>query len=442
MTDTVLTLPLGGWRRRKYQKGFFRYMEKGGKRAVIRWHRRAGKDEVSLHWTCRAMLGRVGNYWHLLPEYSQARKAVWDAVNPHTGKRRIDETFPKELRKRTREAEMSIEFRNGSTWQLVGSDRYDALVGSPPVGLVFSEYALSNPLSWDYLRPMLAENGGWAIFNGTVRGRNHFWKIGEFAKTDPAWFFSEVSADQTDIFTPETLDQEQRELIAQWGKEDGASRFRQEYYNDPNVAMPGAYYAQLIAAAHADGRVGIFKYDSRYPVSTSWDLGFDSETAIWFFQLTPAGPVFIDYHHARNKGMPDYAEVLKSKGYRYGKHIAPHDIKTGDVGTGKKRFEIAMEHGIQFDLAPYIGVEDGIQATKRVIAVSRFDAENCESGLESLISYHSEFDEEKRTLRKIPVGDWASHGADSLRYMAVDTNVKEFEPKREKVGEKKSSWGF
>ena len=66
---------------------------------------------------------------HMLPAFSQGRKAIWTAVNPHTGKRRIDEAFPHELRVSTNKSEMFIRFKNGSTWQVVGSDRYDAAVG-------------------------------------------------------------------------------------------------------------------------------------------------------------------------------------------------------------------------------------------------------------------------------------------------------------------------
>lgn len=85
---------------------------------------------------------------------------MWDAINPHTGKKRIDEAFPLEIRKSTKEQEMMIQFHGGSSFQLVGSDNFNSLVGSPPVGLVFSEYALSNPSAWSYLRPILLENGG------------------------------------------------------------------------------------------------------------------------------------------------------------------------------------------------------------------------------------------------------------------------------------------
>jgi phage terminase large subunit len=176
------------WKPRDYQRRLWSYLELGGKRAVAVWHRRAGKDEVCLHWAACAALQRVGNYWHMLPEASQARKAVWDAVNPHSGRRRIDEAFPRAIRLGQRDEDMKINLANGSTWQLVGSDRFDALVGSPPIGLVFSEYSLTNPGAWDYLRPILAENGGWAIFMMTPRGRNHAWKLYDRARSQPDWF--------------------------------------------------------------------------------------------------------------------------------------------------------------------------------------------------------------------------------------------------------------
>jgi len=132
------------WEPRPYQLKLWRYLARGGLRADVAAHRRWGKDEVALNWASVASVARVGGYWHLLPEASQGRKAIWDAVNPHTGRRRIDEAFPHKLRAATRDADMMIRFRNGSTWQVCGSDNYNSLVGSPPVGVVFSEWALAN----------------------------------------------------------------------------------------------------------------------------------------------------------------------------------------------------------------------------------------------------------------------------------------------------------
>ena len=156
------------WGPRSYQMNVWRYLEQGGKRAICIWHRRAGKDEVCLHWAASSMIDKPATYWHMLPAYSQGRKAIWTAVNPHTGKRRIDEAFPHELRANTNEQEMFIRLKNGATWQVLGSDRYDAAVGSPPYGITFSEWALSNPAAWAYLAPIVTENGGWARFITTA----------------------------------------------------------------------------------------------------------------------------------------------------------------------------------------------------------------------------------------------------------------------------------
>src|SRR5512139_3434902 len=161
------------WQPRPYQMPAWDYLERGGRHAELVWHRRAGKDELGLHWTAVASFQRTATYWYCLPQYNQARKAIWDAINPHTGKKRIDEAFPKELRKSTRNQEMMIQFVNDSTFQVVGSDNPDSLVGSPPAGIVYSEWALSNPDVRAYLRPILTENRGWQIFNTTPRGRNH-----------------------------------------------------------------------------------------------------------------------------------------------------------------------------------------------------------------------------------------------------------------------------
>src|SRR6478736_4707658 len=124
------------------------YLQGGGKRAMAVWHRRAGKDEVCLHHTAVAAVERVGNYWHCLPEYAQARRAIWTSVNPHTGKRRIDEAFPAEFRESVNDHEMFMRFRNGSTFQCIGRDSYDRTVGAGVAGITYSEYALSNPSAW------------------------------------------------------------------------------------------------------------------------------------------------------------------------------------------------------------------------------------------------------------------------------------------------------
>ena len=163
------------------------------KRLIEVAHRRWGKDEIALNATRHLAMQRPATYWHCLPEYGQGRKAIWQAVNPHTGKRRIDEAFPPEIVKNRLNNEMFIELVNGSTWQLIGSDRYDTTVGSGPAGIVYSEWALANPSAWGYHRPMVEENNGWAAFITTPRGDNHAASMYRMAKGNPNWF-AEVSS--------------------------------------------------------------------------------------------------------------------------------------------------------------------------------------------------------------------------------------------------------
>lgn len=192
-----------------------------------------GKDDVSLHYTATQAVQRKGNYWHMLPQYNQCRKAIWEAVNPRTGRKRIDDVFPEAIRVGKRETDMYIELKSGSSWQLVGSDNFDALVGSPPVGVVFSEYALSDPQSWAYIQPILEENDGWAIFISTSRGNNHLKRLYDFACTEPGWFGERLTVDDTPVFDAPRIAQIRRETHAQFGSELGEALFQQEYYCFP-----------------------------------------------------------------------------------------------------------------------------------------------------------------------------------------------------------------
>lgn len=391
-------------------------MSGGGKRAVLKYHRRAGKDEVCLHWTAISAMTKVANYWHCLPEYAQARKAIWEAVNPHTGKKRIDEAFPREIRKNTRNDEMAIEFVNGSTWRLVGSDRHDSLVGAPPYGIVFSEYALANPAAWDYMRPMLAENGGWAIFNSTVRGRNHFFKLAEFAEKSASWFSQSLSADQSGVFSKEQLDSELAEMIALHGPEEGEARFRQEYFNDPDVALPGAYYASTIS--RIANQITSVPYDPALPVITAWDIGYGDSTAIWFVQQSGGRIHVIDYMEQNGVSIEWYAKRLRELPYAYYEAILPHDADNGHI-NGKSVKDQLQAQGFRCRVLERDRVDHGIQAARSFLQKCWFDEEKTSRGITCLREYHREWDDKLKRFKDQPKHDWTSHAADAFRYLAI-----------------------
>lgn len=221
MTD--ISIP-NEWAAREHQRNLYNHFGHGKQfqRGAAVWHRRAGKDSTALNLTARDMFKRVGTYWHLFPEQTQARRAIWNGID-RQGRRIIDQFLPPQVRKRKSDQEMLIETVNGSIWQMAGSDNYDSLVGSNPVGVVFSEWSLANPEAWEYIRPILVENDGWALFIYTPRGRNHGYATYMRALDAADWFAERLTVDDTGLVT---LDQIQSEREA--GMSDG--KIRQEFY--------------------------------------------------------------------------------------------------------------------------------------------------------------------------------------------------------------------
>jgi hypothetical protein len=348
----VISIP-NGWKPRDYQQAAWDAAKNGCLRHSLAWHRRAGKDDFALNRTAVGIMQRVGTYWHMLPQANQARRAIWDAVDERTGVRRIDQAFPVELREVTREHEMFIRFKNGSTWQVVGSDNYNALVGSPPIGVVYSEYAMADPASWAFLRPILANNGGWAMFISTPRGQNHFAKLHRFALNDPAWFAETLGVEDTMAIPAEVIDRERRELAAERGEAEARAIVEQEYYCSFDAALPGSYYGELITRMEAEGRIAAYPWDPRYPVGWGSDLGMRDSTTFWFWQDIGNRPRLINFFEG--SGIDDvgwYVNKLNSLPYTYGRGLLPHDGGHNRLGMAGSIAEQMRRLGMKNEIIP------------------------------------------------------------------------------------------
>jgi phage terminase large subunit len=427
-----ITIP-NNWTPRENQRPIWNYMESGGLRGLLVAHRRYGKDDIALHYTATQMIEKPGNYWHMLPAYTQGKKVIWNAVNPKTQKRRIDEAFPVELRTRTNNTEMLIEMATGAVWQIVGSDNYDSIVGAPPRGIVFSEWALANPMAWPYLEPILEENGGWALFIYTSRGNNHGRTFYETALKSDHWFGGKVTAHETDVFTEEQLERIRQGLMDNYGDELGRALYEQEYECSFEGAVFGAYYAKQMRDAREQNRIGLVPYQPGIEVDTCWDLGIDDSQSCWFFQPIQKGFHFIDYYEASGYGWEHYAQVLKDKPYVYGNHWMPHDAAARVQSPGevaKTPQEMAEDLGI----SPITTVERPrnmdlilkvqIPACRNMLARCWFDEEKCKHGIMCLENYKANYDEQKKKLGNRPEHDWASHGADAYRTFGVGYEEK------------------
>jgi len=433
-----LQLP-NNWRPRSYQEPLFYHLIDGGKRALAVWHRRAGKDDVALHFAACAAQERIGNYWHCLPEYEQGRKAIWTAVNAHTGIRRIDEAFPCELRASTNDNEMFIRFHNGSTWQVIGSDRYDTTVGSAVAGITYSEWALAHPGAWGYHRPILEENNGYALFITTPRGRNHAKTMYDMALKNDRWFVSLLTAHDTGALSDEQLDEALKEYHALFGRDVGQAQFESEYLCNFQASILGAYFALEMIDVRREKRIIDVEHDPDLPVHRGWDIGVRDDTAIWFFQMRGAQILFLDVYGASTVGVEHYAEVIERKralhGWKDGIDYVPHDAKVKEWGSGRTRVESMSALGLNPQLVPNLGKLDGIEAARRTLPLAIFHPRCEEVGIAALEQYCREWDAELKAFKQEEKRNWATHYSDAFRYSALAwkllPNVRPSERKRQ-----------
>lgn len=421
-----ITLPHNGWKPRDYQRGLWDYLGSGGKRALAVWHRRAGKDEVLLHHTACAMMERPGNYWYMFPEYAQCRKAMWDAVNPRTGNRRIFDVFPQDLIDgEPNNTEMKLRVKGtGSLLQFVGSDRYDSLVGAGIAGACFTEYALANPSAWAYISPMLRENNGWAAFISTPRGRNHFHSMFEMAKGRGDWFAQQLSIIDTGALHPDQIEDARAEYISLYGEDIGNAMFEQEYMVSFNAAIIGAFYAREMAAVRAEGRIADdLEAIEGKPVHRAWDIGVRDDTAIVWFQVV-GGQVYIldGYSRPGISDVEEFAAMVHAKnaerGWTSGTDFVPHDARAKVWGMKRTRVETMLEYGLSPQVVPLTAKLDGINAVRRTLPRCVFHSRCDEAVIPALEQYRREWDDERKTFRASEVHDWSSHMADAFRYMA------------------------
>lgn len=207
---------------RDYQVPFWKAaVEADVLRLIVVWPRRNGKDLITLNVLIYKALTRPGLYFYMAPYYTQVRSAIWNGTDG-TGRRFLD-YIPPELIKKRNEQDLRLELVNGSIIRFCGSDNIDSIVGNNPVGIVFTEFPLHKPEAWHYLRPILAENGGWAIFNGTPRGLNHFYDLFKRAKESENWFVQLIDRDITGIPSKEAIDEDRKSGMPE-------SLIQQEYF--------------------------------------------------------------------------------------------------------------------------------------------------------------------------------------------------------------------
>lgn len=410
-------ITLSKFQPREYQLPLIDAIENKGYRRVLGiLPRRAGKDITGFNLAVRQCIRRPCVVYYIFPTYAQAKKVIWDSVT-NDGQRFLD-FVPDELIERTNTQEMKIRFTNGSLLQLIGSDRYDTLMGTNPQACVFSEYALQDSRAYAYIRPILTANDGWALFLSTPRGKNALWDMYQIAQNSPQWYCLRLTVDDTQHITREDIEQERADGMM------SHDMIMQEYYVSFDMGVENACYGSYMEDLRLKGQITTVPWENAFPVHTAWDLGMRDSTCIIFFQTIGKTIHVIDFYSSSKVGLEHYAHVLQAKPYTYGKHFAPHDINVTEYGAGISRMRKAHDLGIKFSLAggPRGGklpIEEGIEAVRSTLPRVWFDEEHARHLIHALENYRYEWDHVKQMNKKRPLHNWASHPADAMRYLCL-----------------------
>lgn len=356
------------------------------------------------------MLNPGWTAFHILPTYSQAKKVIWDS-STNDGKR-ILEYIPKECIESKNGQQMQIRLTNGSLYQLIGSDNIDSLVGSNPKIIIFSEYAIQSPAAWDYLRPILDVNKGYAIFISTPRGKNHFYDLKNMAQGSPNWFCEVLPINETGVLSEEEIQTMRNEGVSE-------EHIQQEFYCSFNRGVEGSYYGRLIEKAREDGRICNVPWETRSNVHCALDLGVSDSTCVTYWQEIGGELRIIDYDEWQGEPLAFLAKTLQNKPYVYGTIYLPHDGGSRSLEKARTPQDALYELGVKtVVLARDIEIQTGIESVRSMLSIAYIDQTKCKFMLKCLENYHKKFNEKLQNYSDSPVHDWCSHCADSVRMMA------------------------
>ena len=183
----------------------------------------------------------------------------------------------------------------------------------------------------------------------------------------------------------------------------------------------GAYYHDEMREAENTGRIGSFPINPEMPVHTFWDLGISDDMCIWMGQAFGDQWKWVSFYENRGQSLDFYAGYLSDMKAKhrlnYGNHVWPHDGSNRDPGIlgGKTRKEVFEGLGYSPLIMPRHHLGDGIDATRRLIRISSFDAAGCKDGLVHLRKYKRQFNAARNVFNDQPLHDEHSHGADAFR---------------------------
>ena len=371
---------------------------------VVVAHRRMGKTVSAInHLIKEALLNQkeAPRYAYIAPTYGQAKRVAWDYLVK----------YAEPLGGTSNISELRVDFW-GRRIQLFGSDNPETLRGQYFDGVILDEIGDQNPKIWtDVCRPSLVDRQGWCLFIGTPKGHNHFKELRDRAEKEDGWGLLEFKASETGVVNDTELKAAKNEM--------GEDKYRQEFECSFDAAVEGSYFGQMLNELEEKKHMQEIPREELSRTFTAWDLGMGDSTSIWVAQLVGTEVRLIDYYENHGVGLDHYVKWIKDNDYSKAEHILPHDVRVRELGTGKSRLEMLEDSGLEVKIAPRMGLDDGIQAVRRLLPRCWFNVPKVQTGLNCLRNYRRDYDEKRKIFYERPLHDWSSHGSDSFRYLAL-----------------------
>ncbi len=373
---------------------------------VLVIHRRAGKTTAALNHLQRdALKTQNSRYAFIAPTYKQSKLIAWDIIKasarpiPHV---------------EFNEVELTVKYPNGSKLSLYGADNPDSLRGLGLWGVVFDEYSQQpSNIFTEVIRPALADHAGYAIWIGTPKGRNEFYRLYEEGKKQENWHSVLLTVEDTKLIPQSELDDARKSMTR--------DEYEQEWHCSFEAAIKGAVFSSELSDMRRDERICRVPYDKALKVHTAWDRGVGANLVVGFYQAAFGQLKMIDTWQGQgNDALPEALAALQRKPYLYGKHFGPHDIESTDASSGQTWKEVARGLGFDFTVVPRPkNVWDRIEKAKMAMSHLWVDEVNNAAWLDAVAQYRLEWDEKRGMFKeREPYHDWTSHFADEFCYAA------------------------
>lgn len=313
--------------------------------------------------------------------------------------------------------ETEIRGKNGTEFSFAGlaDHTIDSIKSFEGCDIVWIEEAHSvSKRSWDVLLPTIRKDGSeiWFTFNPELETDATY---EQFVTNQPEDAIV-VNMNFTDNpWFPAVLEKERLRAKQTMTKTD----YENIWEGKCKPAVTGAIYYDEIAAAEANKQICNVPYDSALKVHVVFDLGWNDAMSISLVQRHTSEIRVIENIEDSFKTLDHYSAELKKKNMNWGTVYLPHDGRTKDFKYGKSAEQIMQDLGWTVRITPMMGLEDGIKMTRSVFKRFYFDKTSAGRLVQCAKRYRRRIDTQTKQPKE-PLHDEWSHGADNLRYIAIN----------------------